>query len=56
MSRLAITIPAYNEELIIKAALVDYFNYFPDAYFCVIDNNPSVCYRTHSLTHFEMVI
>jgi hypothetical protein len=56
MSRLAIIIPAYNEELTIKATLVDYFNHFPDAYFGVIDNNSSVCYRTHSLTHFEMDI
>jgi glycosyltransferase involved in cell wall biosynthesis len=37
--KVSIVIPAFNEELTIEKTIKDYSYVFPDAYFCIIDNN-----------------
>jgi len=39
MSKTALIIPVYNEEITIEDTLLDFYSYIPDAYFYVIDNN-----------------
>lgn len=37
--KVTIVIPAYNEELTIRSTIIEYASIFPNAFFCIIDNN-----------------
>ena len=41
MKKIAVIIPAFNEELTIKETVMDYHKYLPDAEIYVVDNNSS---------------